>query len=381
SMRSLLPLLLVWAAGLCAGAEPIAPDKLEWMQAVMDDIYRMRYDEATEASRRRIATSPKDPAGYVLLARAYWSREMIRKHAFSISRFGAPDFFEQKQKANYKIRVDPAVEKRFLDTTQQAVERAKAVLREEPRNPEAMFLLGLAYQNEVTFHASTKGGWWAAFRAGQKTYKYHRRLHGSHPDFDDPLLAMGVYKYVAGSVPWTIRWLTFLVGSGGSKTKGREMLESAAEGAALVADDASTVLALIYAREKNYEASFIKLTKLGEKYPENYLFQIDRATLARRMDRPRLAADILATLLRTVWDNPGYQPALERAEILLQLGLAFRDMENFRAAENWFRVALKEPNLSSRMRNAARAELGRTLEMQNRLKDSTPATSRGSTRP
>jgi tetratricopeptide (TPR) repeat protein len=371
-MRWVLAFLLVVAPGLCSGASPIPAAKMKWMQGVMDDIYRMRYEEAAEASRQRIAAAPDDPAGYVLLARTYWAQEMIRKHAFSISRFASPDFFVEDQEEKYKIKVDPAVEKRFLDTTREAIGRANAVLRKDSKNPEAMFLLGLAYQNEVSFHASTKGGWWAAFRAGQKTHRYHRRVYRAFPDFDDPLLAMGVYEYVADSVPWSLKLLTILVGAGGSKKTGREMLERAARGAQLVADDARTVLALIYVREKNYQASFEKLTVLGDKYPENYLFQVDRATLARRLGRPELAADILSTLLRTVWDKPETQPVLERAQIYTQLGLAFRDMGDLRAAENWFQIALKEPKLSSWTREGAQAELERTLEMQSQPTGSTP---------
>jgi tetratricopeptide (TPR) repeat protein len=178
---------------------------------------------------------------------------------------------------------------------------------------------------------------------------------------------MGVYEHVAGSLPWSIRWLTSLIGADGNKQKGLEMMESAAQGARLVADDARTVLALIYARLKNYEASFSKLTELGEKYPENYLFQIDRATLARSLRRPELAKEILGTLLQNVWDDPDKQPALERAEILTQIGLAFRDIGNLRGAENWFRIALKEPNLSPHSRMIANSELTKTLEMQGLL--------------
>lgn len=371
-MRRLLLLLVLAGPIPSPAAGPIPPERMQWLLDVMDDIYRMRYEEAAEASRQRIAAAPEDPAGYVMLARTYWSQEMIRKHAFSINRFAASDFFEEKQKDKYKIRVDPEVERRFMDITGQAVERAKAVLVTDPQNTEAMFLLGLAYQNEVTFHASTKGGWWDAFRSGQKTYRYHRRVYTSFPEFSDPLLAMGVYEHVAGSVPWSIRWLTLLIGSGGSKRKGREMLETAAASATLLADDARMVLVLIDAREKNYDAAFQTLSQLHERYPENYLMQIDRATLARRMNRPELATGILSALLETVWDNPEMQPALERAEILIQLGLAFRDSGDLRAAENWFRIALNEPDLSSRLQEIAGTELARTLTIQKR-RGSSPA--------
>jgi hypothetical protein len=82
------------------------------------------------------------------------------------------------------------------------------------------------------------------------------------------------------------------------------------------------------------------------------------------MDRPQLAADILGSLVRNNENRPGQQSSLERAEIFIHLGLAFRDMGDRRAAKNWFRIALKEPHLSPRVKALAQAELEQTLTMQ-----------------
>jgi hypothetical protein len=82
------------------------------------------------------------------------------------------------------------------------------------------------------------------------------------------------------------------------------------------------------------------------------------------MGRPQLAAEILGSLVRNIENGSGQRSALERAEIFIHLGLAFRDMGDRRAAENWFRIALKEPDLSTRVSALARAELEKTLTMQ-----------------
>ena len=232
-------------------------------------------------------------------------------------------------------------------------------------------MLGLAYQNQVTFDASLKGSWWSAFRAGTKTRRYHREVFEANPDFADPLLALGVYDYVAGSVPWSVRWLAFLLGHHGDRERGKEELETAARKALLVKEDAQVVLILIYAREREnaYEKAFAKLTALGEQYPENYLFQLDRASVALKIKQPAQAIDILNGVLdRIRRAQYGYE-RIEPAVIYNQLGLASRESNDLAVAGKWFRTTLDEKSSSPRSATLARLELGKTLDLLGRREE------------
>ena len=349
-------------------AAPIDAARLARLRPIVDAIYRMDYQRAEALSRRLVQESPDDPAGYVFLARTFWALELNRHHALSMDRFAAPDFFQDSKDYRYRIGVDPGAEKAFDQATEQAILKAKALLKTDP--DFGRFLLGLAYQNQTTFDASLKGSWWSAFRTGQKAVSLHRQVHAAQPDFADPLLAMGVYDYVAASVPWTVRWLGLLIGIGfGSKERGKQQLEAAASRAVLVPEDADILLSLIYTREQDYQRAYQKITALGERFPQNYLLQLDRAGLARRMGQPELGIQILSAILRKIDTRADGYRQLERAVVFSRLGITFRSAGDLQTAEKWFRKVLDDSGASPQPKIVAHLELGKTLDLAGRRQE------------
>jgi len=346
----------------------IDPAQLTRLRAVVDAIYRMNYDQAEALSKRLIQDAPDDPAGYVYLARTHWARELNRHHALSMDRFAAPDFFQESKDYKYTIRADPGAEKAFNDATEQAIARSRALLNADP--DRGRFFLGLAYQNQTTFDASLRGSWWSAFRAGQRAVSLHRQVRASNQGFADPLLALGTYDYVAASVPWTVRWLGLLVGMGlGNKQRGKQQLETAAAKAVLVAEDADVLLSLIYTREEDYKSAYKKITALGARYPENYLLQLDRAGLARRMGQPELAVQILSGILRKIETGEHGYRRLERAVVYNRLGITSRSARDLHGAEQWFRKVLADQAATQPSKIVAHLELGKTLDLGNRRQE------------
>jgi tetratricopeptide (TPR) repeat protein len=338
------------------------------VRAILESIYRLDHDRAEALCRRMIAEEPEDPAGYVFLARTYWSRELTRHHALSMERFAAPDFFQDSKDYKYRIPVDPAVRQKFDELTEKARVCARA-LKEKDASAGSL-LLGLAHQNVSTFDASLTGSWWPAFRQGERAVVEHRRVLERHPDAREAMLSVGTYEYVAGSLPWFFKALGVVIGvRGGNRAKGKEMIERAAAPGALFAEDASVMLSLIATRERNYERAYGILTALGEKYPENFLFQLDRASLARRLRRPAEAVSILAECLKRIEEGFGSYRALRKGVVYNRIGLAYRAAGQARAAERWFRLTLEEENGEPLAVTIARLELGRTLDVLGRREE------------
>ncbi len=357
---------LLLASAVQAGGIDVA--KLTRLRVIVDAVYRMDYERAESLSTRLIGESPNDPAGYVFLARTYWARELNRQQALSMDRFAAPDFFQESKDYKYTIRGEPGAVLVFDEVTEQAIAKAKDLIRTDPDT--GRFLLGLAYSNQATFDASLKGSWWSAFRAGQRAVSLHRQVRAANPGLADPLMAMGVYDYVAASVPWTVRWLGLLIGVGlGDKGRGKQQLETAASRAVLVAEDASVLLALIYTREENYQAAYDKITALGERFPENYLLQLDRAGLARRMRQHELAVKILATILRKIESAEHGFNRLERAVVWNRLGITHRAAGDLPTAEKWLRRVLEDPAAGPQPKIIAHLELGKTLDLEGRRQE------------
>jgi tetratricopeptide (TPR) repeat protein len=129
---------------------------------------------------------------------------------------------------------------------------------------------------------------------------------------------------------------------------------------------------LIYTRERAYELALAKLNKLAAGYPENYLVALDRAGIARRLGRPGFAIELRGGVLGKLQPRDDGFERLERSSVYNQIGLAWRDKGAFRAAENWFRLAIRELDVSPRTRTIAQLELAKTLDLARRRAEALP---------
>jgi tetratricopeptide (TPR) repeat protein len=365
-MTRLLAAAGALAASAC-GQGLFPPEQLERLRAGLRDVYSLEYDRAEQNFQRMIDEASDDPAGYTYLAWTYWVRELGLKQELSIDRFAASDFFAEVPK--YQMRVDPAVEARFRRMSELAIEKARARLDKNPGDRAAQYLLGVAYQNLASFEASLKRNWWAAFRHGSRTYRYHRELLRQDPNFHDARLAIGVYQYVAGSLGWSVKWVAFLMGYRGSKERGKQELQTAVEKGSLAPDDARVILTLIHTRERNYRKAFDYLTELLRKYPQNYLVHLDMGGMALLLKQPEAAVEIYQDILRRQEAGMARYSGLERASVFNRLGVALRQKGDFRESAAWLEKALGDAAASARSRTIARLELGKTLDLLGRRQD------------
>jgi Tfp pilus assembly protein PilF len=355
-------LALACVPPLLAGARDLFPPaQLARIGEGLHDIYSLDYERATANFERMIAESPDDPAGYAYLATTLWLQELSEKQELSIDRFAAPDFFAEQ--ARPLFGVDPALEARFRQLSEEAIARSKRRLSRAPADKTSLYLLGLAYQNLASFEAALKQNWWAAFRYGSRAYGCNRDLLRRDPQFNDARLATGVYTYVAGSLGWSVKWLALLMGHRGSRERGKQELELAAQHGQLAAADARVILVLIHTREHNYQRAYDDLAGLLAKYPRNYLLQLDMAGMAMLMQQPDRAIGIYRDILRKREAlRPNYQ-RLERASLYNRLGVAFRARKDLPESSDWFRRALAEPKVSAHDAALAHLELGKTLDL------------------
>ena len=326
--------------------------------------YDLEHGRAAALFEAMIREDPDDAVGYIFLAKTYWLEELIKKQELSIDRFASSDFFAESPK--YMPEVAPAVERRFLRVATQGIEKARARLDRNAEEPAALFLLGLAYQNVASYEASLKRSWWAAFRAGSKTYRYHRDLLRLKPDVYDAYISMGTFEYVTGSLGWSTRWLAFLLGYRGNKEKGRQLLRTTSEHATLVNHYARAVLTLIYTRERRFQDAFDEMSTLLKSFPKNYLVHLDMGGIALLMQRHDAALTIYRDILRKVDAKKDRYDRLEKAAIHNRLGVAFRRKGDLRESVASFRQSLAEEPAAVQTRIVTHLELGKTYDLLGR---------------
>lgn len=367
-MRRLVHLrwMLLWPALLAAQpASLFPPERLELLQRAVDEVFRLDHAQAAAICRDYITRWPDDPAGYAFLARTYWAEELASQQLFNIDRFTASGFFSESSR--YRATVPAARERRFREASGQAIRKAKARLQAKPSDPAARFSLGVAYQNLASFEAALKTNWWQAVIYGNRAVRTHRDLIARQPSCADARVTLGVYEYAAGSVPWGLRWLTFLLGYRGNKETGKRELRAAAEQGVLAAADARLVLVLFHSLDKEFDSAYAQLARLLERYPRNYLVHLNMAAVDTRRGRHAAALTTYNTILSMVnARSNGYQ-RLTRAVLYNQMAAAARAAGDLRVSERWLRQSLEESALPARTAAIAHLELGKTLDrMGNR---------------
>ncbi len=344
-----LPILILGLSlALAAQRSPLPADHLEKVRAVLDAIYRLDYPDARLRCQAMIQLWPDDAVGHVYLARVFWQEMLLEQRALSLQRFSQPDFFSETPR--YKARIDPVSEQRFRDVNAQAIRLARGALQRRPHDPAALFLLGVAWQNDASFQISIHNAWLAAVRSGNLSHRTHRQLLALDTSYADARLVTGIYNYATASLPWKVKWLALLLGYHGSQTRGREELELAACAGATVSDDARSILTLLYARERRYDLAVDQLEVLRKKYPENYLTYLDLAGLEVRRRRYSAAVDLYGEALQRI----GSRSPQSRIYAVLELGKTLDLAGRRREALEQYRLVQAAPDFSRSHEEAAR---------------------------
>ena len=357
---------LVGVCTACAGAEVLSAGRLELGREVMRSIYSLDYAAAEQTCRRIIQADPEDPFGYALLARNVWAEQLQNGQGLTIDRFSGSEFYYGPP--DQAISVSPEAARKFRNASDSAVARARARLARNPADLGAMFSLGLVLETHASYEFTMKASGWAAFKEAESALRMHRSVWTAAPDFADARLAQGVSYYAAASVPWSIRWLPFLLGYRGSKSRGKRELEFVANHGAILADDARTLLVLLHSRDGELDLAARQLEELGRRYPRNYLIPLERAAIGLRQNQPLKAIPIYQSVLSSVRSKAGGHASLDSSHVYLRLGVATRVSGDLGSSVAWLDRVLsnRETNggANARLRAAAHLELGKTRDLR-----------------
>jgi tetratricopeptide (TPR) repeat protein len=188
------------------------------------------------------------------------------------SLYNTESFYEQKED-----KADPRMVEEFQSLTRTAAQLAKARLRRNPKDVEALYFLGATEGLKAAFATGVQRSFKAALSDGSSSVERHREVMKLNPDFHDAELTIGLYDYVVGSLPAPVKLIVSLVGTRGSKKRGLLTLQRVAEQGSFARDDARALLIVLLKREKRYTEALNISRELGMKYPRNYLFKLETA--------------------------------------------------------------------------------------------------------
>ena len=253
------------------------------------DIYNMDRDRALDTYRQAVAADPDDASAYRGLAGALWLSITFRRGNMTVD-----DYLGKLTRSDLKLPPPPAdVVAAFGAAVEQALALGRKHVAASPRDPEAHFQLGSAIGLRASYVVTVDGSILGGVRAARSAYAEQEKVLELDPRRADAGLIVGTYRYLVSALALPVRWAAYVVGFGGGKEKGMQLIRGASEYPGENQTDARLALLLIYNREGRFDDALAVLATLREQYPRNRIFWFETGATYLRAGRPAEAERFL----------------------------------------------------------------------------------------
>jgi hypothetical protein len=274
-LRPLLPAAaILLAAAVCRAAPPPEPTALD---SGFHELYNLRFDRAREEFDRWIQEHPEHPLGPASRLSTHLLEELNRLYA---ARNASPPGRPAPAPVS---RPDPRNRAAFYEQARQTIARAEAHLAANPRHQDALLALVIAYGTQADYVDLVERRPWASLLLFKKCNRHAQVLLGINREAYDAWAASGFIEYLAGSLPFYVRWFVRFDSVRGDKKKGIEQLKLAAARGRYLRPYAKLLLASLYLREKQPGQAERLLEELRAEFPANSLATTEFARLHARL--------------------------------------------------------------------------------------------------
>ena len=324
----------------------------------LDHLYRLEYREAMRFFQQLAERFPEHPGPSLSMAMSVWLEELFERQELDLDRFISLGYFTRPPNEE----MDPAKREIFFDRIERSRSVAEQWLASHPGDSDARYYLGACEAVLGVFAFTIDRSYRAALSHGKKAYKIQKAVIEDEPDFGDSYLTVGTYEYIVGNLPWYIKWIAAIAGYRGSEKRGFEYLIRAAVEGFLVQSDARVLLMVLYMREAEYDYALQMARQLHARYPENFIFHLNRAQILERLGR---RDDAVKTFLEVVdraeAGGPDYQK-LDIARLRYPLGERFLALQAPERALEQFEAAADDGDTPMRDRAYSNLRAGEILE-------------------
>lgn len=249
----------------------------------LDSGFRFLYEQKFPQARTTFLDwekdHPDDPFGHVAVAASYLFEELDAQRVLT------SEFFlnDKKFLRGIEGKPDAARMKGFYGALQRARDTARARLRENPGDPEALFALTLVSGMQADALSILERKQLDSLHHIREAEATAKKLLAQRPDANDAWLALGAANYIIGCVSGAKRVFLWFGGVHGDRRLGMEQLGKTATHGRYLQPFAKIMLALAARREKQDDLARKLLRELSDEFPESPLYA---AEYARAMGRP-----------------------------------------------------------------------------------------------
>lgn len=321
-------------------------------------LYSLDFDEAEARFATLTEQDPGNARMWNLLASSIWLKIVFEQEKMNLDAFSGSNFAGN----DADDLVSPEREARLRSVLARSISEADAVLDTDPEDREALYALGIAYGSLASFEATIKRAYFAANSAAGKAREHHMRLLQMDPSYNDARLTIGAYEYAVGSLPRMLRFIIGIVGIRGDKEAGIEQLEHAAELGDRGSTNAKVVLTVVYNREKQYDRSMALLEDLHSRYPRNFMFELERASVYQRMEEWEAAVSVYGDVVAKVRAGTDGYGRLDAGPVLFRMAEAHIHGMNNDSALEVFDEILSSPDSTQTLQARARLWMGKIYD-------------------
>lgn len=320
--------------------------------------YNLNYDEALRIARQDAAARPDDPVAHRTLATILWMQMLFARGGITIDAYlGSATSSDVKMPPPL-----PGPDAEFKTHIQRSIALSEAAVKRDSKDITARYDAGAAYGLSATYSASVEGKVRQAFGAARKAYSSHEWVLDRAPDRHEAGLVVGTYRYAVSLLSMPKRWVAHIVGFGGGKERGLQLVEGAVA-TPLTSTEARVALALMYSRESRHADALRILKELLAQYPQNRLLQLEIGAAAWRAGRAAEAESVLTAGL--AWHDRDTRPKIpgERAMWIYKRGMARVSLNHLDDASADLQLALTQKP-AGWIRGRIHLELGKVADIR-----------------
>jgi len=363
-----VPLAVMLALALLADTRAHAQSAAQLRSRAFAQTYNLDYPEAVATFDKALALDPNDSATHRARAAAMWLHIIFRRGSITVDQYlgGASS-------SDVKLEKPPAVDAAtFARHLARALELAERRLAANPKDVGALYDVGAAVGLQASYAATVDGRVGSAFRAARRAYDTHERVMALDPSRKDAGLVVGTYRYIVATLSLPVRWVAYMAGFGGDKSKGLHMVEEAARypGDALV--DAKFALMLLYNREARYQEALTVIRELMARFPRNRVLRLEAGATAIRARQYSEADRLLTAGIDGLPSDPRPRAFGEDAMWFYKRGLARLALRRFEPARADLNRAVGHP-MRDWVKARVQLELGKLADLEARRADARAA--------
>ena len=345
----------------------LAADAKQIYEEATNALYNLDFSTAEHTYETLTRDYPDNPDYWNAVASAIWVRITFNQQKLNIESFSGSSLGTKDSRDT----VNPADEKRMRDVITIAIQKADAILKQNPNDVRALYAKGVSQGTLAAFEATVKRSYMSAHGKAKAAHDLHEQVLKLDPTFDDAQIGVGAYDYVVGVLP---AFLRFVLSPFGVRSAGKEMgiqeLEAVAARGKIASSDAKMILIVVYTREKRYEQALKLLEELHSKYPRNFPFELAQASVYRKMQKWDDAEQVYEQILAKIHAKKDGYERLRQARVLSALGTNDVDSHQVERAMDTIQQVISANDATVNEKGRAQLWLGKLFDSE---KDRTKA--------